>query len=230
MPTPFGTESCNGCRIQLWAPRFFKEIDQVVVLASVTPGRYFQFSSVEEQEILRRRDLEETSRPFQLWGPSDHNRTAEFPKGSWHRIEEVHLFRPIRNHPLSKILCLYFSIFICITKKVFRQPSMLCLSHDLQGKIRNNNKKQGLCVLPRTEMLSYWPDICHSQIHTKHELPHIAHGERAALHNEGWALQGQFCSQGFPASVQRAGVCLQCQLHWPLRTLSLKKTWHANFG
>lgn len=37
--------------------------------------------------------------------------------------------------------------------------------------------------------------------------------------------RGRFCSQGFPASAQRAGVCLQYQQHRPLgTTLSLKKT------
>lgn len=117
---------------------------------------------------------------------------------------------------------LFFNFLFVFQRKIFRQPSM---SHDLpRGGKKKQQKTQGLYLLPRTEMLSYWPDICHSQTHTEHELPHRAHGESRRLHNEGWALQGQFCSQGFPASVQRAGVCLRCQLHWPLETLSLKNT------
>lgn len=81
----------------------------------------------------------------------------------------------------------------------------------------------------RTEMLSYWPDICHSQTRTKHGLPLSARGESPALHNEGWALRGQSCSQGVPASVQRAGECAfdaKCPGHW--RHFLLKR--QANFG
>lgn len=138
MPTPFGTESCSGCRTQLRAPRLLKEIDQVVVLASVTPGRYFQFSSVEEQEISGGDEP-----AFPALGALRPQQRAEFPKGSLHRIEDTHLFRPIRNHTLSKILCWYFSIFICISKKIFRQPSMFFfLSHDLQGKNKTQQQQK----------------------------------------------------------------------------------------
>lgn len=221
MPTPFGTESCSGCRTQLRAPRLLKEIDQVVVLASVTPGRYFQFSSVEEQEISGGDEP-----AFRALGALRPQQRAEFPKGSLHRIEDTHLFRPIRNHTLSEISCWYFSIFICISKKIFRQPSMFCLSHDLQGKKQNTtttkNKasiyypEQKCCLMGLTYAIHRLIQSmnCHTALV----------GRDAALHNEGRALQGQFCSQGFPASVRRAGVCLQCQLHWPLQTLSLKKT------
>ena len=86
----------------------------------------------------------------------------------------MHLFCPMSNHMFAKIfLCFYFRI--SISKKIFRQPSMFCLSHDLQGKKKS---QQGVHLLPRIGMSSFWPDICHSQIHTKNELPHSAHRER----------------------------------------------------
>lgn len=92
-------------------------------------------------------------------------------------LNDKHLFCPIRNHLFLKTLwCFYFSIFICISKKIFWQPSMFCLSCDL--KETNKQTKWLVYLLPRIGMLSYWPDICHSQIHTKNELPHSAHGER----------------------------------------------------
>ena len=94
-------------------------------------------------------------------------------------------------------LCFYFRIYI--SKKIFldSQACFVCLMIFKEKK----KSQQGVHLLPRIGMSSFWPDICHSQIHTKNELPHSAHRERhcstqgvmgtlgdSAAHRTAWHL------------------------------------------
>lgn len=71
-------------------------------------------------------------------------------------------------------------MFLFFNFYLYFKENFLTAKHVWSRDLQETNKqtKQVVYLLPRIGMLSYWPDICHSQIHTKNELPHRAHGER----------------------------------------------------
>lgn len=142
MLTPFWTESCSWCGIQLLC-------SQVAKIDTSNCGACFSESWQGFPIKLRggTGDLERRRRRLSSFSSPQTTKTAEFPSKREFSLSlcgaclnDKHLLCPIRNHMFSKILpCFYFEIFICISKKIFRQPSMVLF---VSWSSRKNKTKQ----------------------------------------------------------------------------------------
>lgn len=171
------------------------------------PGRDSQLSSEKGRESLRGDE-----RGFPALGVLGPQREQNFHKGVFTEggacLNDKYLFCPKRNHLWAKILpCFAFENFTCISKKIFRQSSM-SVSWSLRKKTKQNKKTRHLFITQnRTVVLLAWhmpftdsyKEWTATKCSWKKTLLHTMSDGRSG---------GQHCSQGCPASAQRAEVCL----------------------
>lgn len=105
----------------------------------------------------------------------------------------------------------HFEILICMSKNIFTQPGMFCLSHDLGG---NKTKQQGVHLFLEEECHLIGLTYAIQRFIQRMNCWAVLLEKDTAAHNERWVLQGPVLLTGFPASAPGVWGCGGGR-HWP---------------